>query len=580
MANDIRVRIIGDDSSLHKALGHATSGTSKFGRALGVGLKGAAVVAGTALAGLGVAAKIGFDEFQQAQKVTAQTNAVLKSTGKAAHVTTKQVKDLAGQLLNLSGVDDEVIQSGENMLLTFKNIRNESGKGNKIFDQATKAVLDMDTAMTHGNSTMESIKGTSILVGKALNDPIAGLGRLKRVGVDFTDAQVDMIKKMVESGDVMGAQKLILEELNSEFGGSAKALGDTMPGQINKFKESFKNAMGVAMESLAPFLGQLAAWATKHMPEIQRVTTAVFTAIATVIETVAGFISTHWQTITAIFEGFKTTISAVVEFAKQHWPEFSAAVTTAFNAVRDKINEAIAFYNTDVAPAIQTVITAIKGYWDVFGADIVRIVGDAFTVVKTNIEMVLGVIKGIIKFWLAVFRGDWSGAWNAAKSVVSSVLTGIVGVIRGLFQTFADVAKSLGGKVKDGIVAGLKGIAGEVTDVLGDVKDAIFGLIGAAYGWGKSLAQAVKDGFMSVIHGIVREAQNLLNAVLPGNPVGGHRGERSALPLGGALDGSKLSLSGAGGGLTINMPVYLDGQLIYEDQKNIAAADLRRNLGV
>ena len=74
----------------------------------------------------------------EAQKVSAQTRAVLKSTGKAAKVSAKQVDQLAEALMTKSGVDDEVIKSGENMLLTFTNIRNEVGKGNKIFTQATK----------------------------------------------------------------------------------------------------------------------------------------------------------------------------------------------------------------------------------------------------------------------------------------------------------------------------------------------------------------------------------------------------------------------------------------------------------
>ena len=36
--------------------------------------------------------------------------------------------------MHKSGIDDEAIQSGENLLLTFRNIRNETGAGNKMFD--------------------------------------------------------------------------------------------------------------------------------------------------------------------------------------------------------------------------------------------------------------------------------------------------------------------------------------------------------------------------------------------------------------------------------------------------------------
>src|SRR5436190_1026858 len=88
-----------------------------------------------------------FNEAQEAAKVGKATEAVLKSTGNAAKVTAQQVSDLAGRLSELSGVDDEVIQSGENVLATFTSIRNEVGKGNDIFDQATASALDMSAAL-------------------------------------------------------------------------------------------------------------------------------------------------------------------------------------------------------------------------------------------------------------------------------------------------------------------------------------------------------------------------------------------------------------------------------------------------
>ena len=127
----------------------------------------------------------------------------------------------------MSGVDDEVIQSGENVLLTFKNIHNEVGKGNDIFNQATKATLDFSVAMG------KDLPSAAIMVGKALNDPIKGLTALGRAGVQFTKSQVAMIKKMVKAGDVAGAQKLILRELEDQFGGSAKAAGETLAGRIS-----------------------------------------------------------------------------------------------------------------------------------------------------------------------------------------------------------------------------------------------------------------------------------------------------------------------------------------------------------
>ncbi len=120
---DLRLTFTGDShgavaaaKDVDRALGGVEKAATRTSRISTKALAGIAVGGFTVLAG---AAKLGFDEFSQGQKVQAQTEAALKSTGGAANVTAKHVSDLAGDLLKLSGVDDEAIQSGENLLLTF-----------------------------------------------------------------------------------------------------------------------------------------------------------------------------------------------------------------------------------------------------------------------------------------------------------------------------------------------------------------------------------------------------------------------------------------------------------------------------
>lgn len=156
-------------------------------------------------------------EAQEAAKVTKLTEAVIRSTGGAAKVTADQIGDLAGRLSDLSGVDDEVIQSAGNVLLTFTNVKDELGNGNDVFSQATAAALDLSAALG------QDMQSSAVQLGKALNDPIKGVTALQRVGVSFTESQREQIKAMVEAGNVMGAQKLILAELAKEFGGAAAA---------------------------------------------------------------------------------------------------------------------------------------------------------------------------------------------------------------------------------------------------------------------------------------------------------------------------------------------------------------------
>jgi hypothetical protein len=106
----------------------------------------------------------------------------------------------------------------------------------------------------------KDLNSSAILVGKALNDPVKGATALSRAGVQLTQGQKDQIEAFVESGRVLEAQKIILGELTTQFGGSAEAAGKTLPGQLNILKQTFNNLAG---EIAAKFLPGLATAAQK-----------------------------------------------------------------------------------------------------------------------------------------------------------------------------------------------------------------------------------------------------------------------------------------------------------------------------
>lgn len=162
------------------------------------------------------------DAAQESAVVAARTENVIRTTGQAAGLTADQVGDLAGAIAMKTGADDEAIQSGANLLLTFTNVKDGVGAGNDIFSQATQLMTDMSAAMGTDAST------AAVQLGKALNDPITGVSALRKVGVSFTDQQREQIRTLVESGDVMGAQKIILGELSKEFGGAAASMATPM----------------------------------------------------------------------------------------------------------------------------------------------------------------------------------------------------------------------------------------------------------------------------------------------------------------------------------------------------------------
>lgn len=245
MARDVTLRFVSDTRSLKQGFKDASKGAQDtqtlFGKVSGSlgGVSTQTVAAAAGIAGVTTSivgfASMAVAELGKNQKSLAQTEAAIRSTGSAANVTAGHIGTMANSLAKMSGVDDDVVQAGENMLLTFTNIRNGVGKGNDIFDQATKAALDMSVALG------DDMTSSAIRVGKALQDPILGVTALRRVGVLLTDQQEKAIKGFVATGDQMSAQRVILQELNKEFGGSAQAFGNTLPGAIGKARTAFEN---------------------------------------------------------------------------------------------------------------------------------------------------------------------------------------------------------------------------------------------------------------------------------------------------------------------------------------------------
>ena len=173
-------------------------------------------------------------------------------------------------MLKKTGIDDEAIKTSENMLLTFTRIRNEAGENNRIFDRATESVADLATAMNQGAvPSADQMQRASIQLGKALNDPIKGVGALARVGIQFTKRQKDQIKTLVESGKTMEAQKVILAELNKEVGGRAAAAGKTFSGQWRILTETLNNLTGVLAAKLMPTIQKYLEMAVRWISNSQ-----------------------------------------------------------------------------------------------------------------------------------------------------------------------------------------------------------------------------------------------------------------------------------------------------------------------
>lgn len=210
-------------------------------------LKYAAVAAGVTLALTAIykAGKKLIDLYAIQERAEIKLAAAIKATGGAVGISKDQMLKMATALQGVTTYADEAIITAQALLVTFTQI------GKEVFPDALEAALDMSAMFD------QDLKQSVLSLGKALNDPITGVGRLMEVGVSFTIEQKKSIKVFMEQNDVMSAQRVILEELKNEFGGVAKAMAEGATGPWEQMKNTARDLAQEYGEILAKDFGPL-----------------------------------------------------------------------------------------------------------------------------------------------------------------------------------------------------------------------------------------------------------------------------------------------------------------------------------
>lgn len=463
----VEVKIVGDERDLSRAFRSASRDAQSFSGKLGSSMaKVTKLAGGVALAlggGLAAGVGVGIKSLMEHEKANAQLASRLKSTGNAANTSVEAISSLADAIEKKSGIDDVAIKSAAGLVLAFKNVKNSAGAGNDIFDRTIELTADLSAALG-----IEATAAAKTL-GKALDDPTKAAGALRKMGVTLTEQQREQIKAMVEAGDVMGAQKIILGELETRYGTAAEAAGSTMAGRLQILKARLEEVAEKVASAVLPIFERLVAWVEEHWPTIETVISAVFSAVGTVINSVLV------PALRAAAEAGQWLVGKV----REHWDQIKNAIQIALNGAKAVIN---------------IFVGAAKTIWSNFGETITQIAERMWSYVKTSVENTLNIIRGIIKTITALIHGDWGKAWEGIKQVVSGVLDQIVNIITTAWDVFKTVATALGRKIWEGVKAGVSGLTSLISDAFHSVVNAITGLASDAWSAAKSLGGKIVDG--------------------------------------------------------------------------------------
>lgn len=212
------------------------------------------------------------EEWDKMEFAMSQVEAGIKSTGGAAGLTFEELKKGAEEASHNIKYTQSAILDMQSVLLTFPAVTKET------FGQASEVITDMSTRLG------TDLKSSAIQVGKALQDPVKGITALRRVGVNFNEQQTEVIQHLAETNKMAEAQALILQELKTEFGGSALAAAEADKSfRLDKTMEENKVILGEFIdqikEELLPVLIKVAngfrdmiVWVKENWSTIKKIT--------------------------------------------------------------------------------------------------------------------------------------------------------------------------------------------------------------------------------------------------------------------------------------------------------------------
>lgn len=411
------------------------------------------ILGAEAIGGVGEFLKSSVDAAEKAQIAFNLTAAAVKSTGAAAGVSATDVQELSDKIALVAGVMPDVVQSAANMVLRFTNIRNVGV--DKVFDETTQAATDMAAALAGGVPTADGITAAALKLGKALQDPAAGLSALSRVGLKFTIDQQAQIKSMEKSGNVIGAQQLMLTAVATKFGGSAAAAATPLQKLSTQF-ELLKERAGA---QILPMFEHLASTLLGLVNPVVHVASAI-----------KDFLGAHWQVLASIAGAIGLVIAGLklwefwTNMVKKAWLLLDAVafgtpwmliiggiiaiviyLMTKFGAVRNVVADVVQFCMRILGDMAQFIVNVVVGSVEtllhVLGSipiiggpfrqasayvDSFRVTVDNAISAVQNLNAAAG-ISNIGNFLHDAFTGGGSGGYSGGGGVAGGIAPSIAG---------------------------------------------------------------------------------------------------------------------------------------------------------
>lgn len=337
-------------------------------------------------------------------------------------------------------------------------------------------------------------------------------------------SQLDLVKEAtLENTTASGVAEEAYRKMSATFNSQSKLLVNslmailtTIGGQllphitplVTAFAQALPGAFKSAQEAVSPFiaslaaLGPLVAEIARQVGDAWRTVVQVFTEGWEPSETVDPFVNAVGMIATVLRDTVLPAVQEVADFIVEQFGVVVSWVQENWPLIQE---------------TIQTVLTAIQGFWQAHGESILNIVRVAWEAVKVVISTALQNTLDILKLMMQAINGDWEGAWTTLQGIAQRNLDALMALFQLFFGGTIEALTAWAGEQIAALTAWGEQTLATVTDTWTGVQattETTMAAVGAAIEAGWTAAQTTTATVLAAIQAATETAWAAISAAI------------------------------------------------------------------
>ena len=262
-------------------------------------------------------------------------------------------------------------------------------------DALTESMYNLAVEANGANVTQEKMTNTANLLGKAM---AGDANALTSAGITFSGKEQELLKMGTEAERTA----LLIEKIESKYGGLAKAVADTPEGQIMQLQNAWGGVKEEIGFGILPIVLRLVDTIKKNMPQIQ---------------TLIGSLVIPFNIIGFAITGVIEIISWLVSVIADNWEFIQGVLLTIIGTLVYGLIPQIGSLGLKILGLV-TPILSVAASWIAANLPIIAVIGTILLLINLfnhfgiTVDQIIGFVIGLFTGLLATVHNIVSYMWN------------------------------------------------------------------------------------------------------------------------------------------------------------------------